>query len=134
MAQQLQLKFDPDQKYQLDAVESVVRLFEGLPHRTATFALGDEIIPNLPKFENLNEDWLYANLEQVQQNNLGPMRSRVVTQRELLPYLQMDSGMVLEGVGYETWRHPSFTIEMETGTGKTYVYLRTIYELRQRYG
>jgi type III restriction enzyme len=29
---------------------------------------------------------------------------------------------------------PHFTVEMETGTGKTYVYLRMIYELRQRYG
>jgi type III restriction enzyme len=27
-----------------------------------------------------------------------------------------------------------FTIEMETGTGKTYVYLRTIFELNKRYG
>ena len=30
--------------------------------------------------------------------------------------------------------YPHFTVEMETGTGKTYVYLRTIYELRRRYG
>ena len=29
---------------------------------------------------------------------------------------------------------PHFSVEMETGTGKTYVYLRTIYELATRYG
>ena len=29
---------------------------------------------------------------------------------------------------------PHFSVEMETGTGKTYVYLRTILELSQRYG
>ena len=29
---------------------------------------------------------------------------------------------------------PHFSVEMETGTGKTYVYLRTIFELSQRYG
>ena len=29
---------------------------------------------------------------------------------------------------------PNFSIEMETGTGKTYVYLRTIYELNKVYG
>ena len=28
----------------------------------------------------------------------------------------------------------NFTVEMETGTGKTYVYLRTIFELNKRYG
>ncbi|MEN4099938.1 MAG: DEAD/DEAH box helicase family protein, partial [Anaerolineaceae bacterium] len=48
--------------------------------------------------------------------------------------LETDEGMVLEGTGFESWRYPSFTIEMETGTGKTYVYLRTIHELRKRYG
>jgi type III restriction enzyme len=31
-------------------------------------------------------------------------------------------------------RCPHFTVEMETGTGKTYVYLRTIFELSRRYG
>lgn len=29
---------------------------------------------------------------------------------------------------------PNFTVEMETGTGKTYVYLRTIHELAKTYG
>jgi len=52
----------------------------------------------------------------------------------LIPRLEVDEGMVLEGVGDESWRYPNFTIEMETGTGKTYVYLRTIYELRKQYG
>src|SRR5439155_6373084 len=31
-------------------------------------------------------------------------------------------------------RCPHFSVEMETGTGKTYVYLRTIFELSQRFG
>ena len=29
---------------------------------------------------------------------------------------------------------PDFTVEMETGTGKTYVYLKTAFELNRRYG
>lgn len=32
------------------------------------------------------------------------------------------------------YRFPNFSVEMETGTGKTYVYLRTIFELNQKYG
>lgn len=131
---QLKLQFDPNQKHQLDAVESVVRLFDGLPRRVAAFALGDEIVANLPRFENLNEDWLYANLEQVQKANFGDERDQIIGQRRLMPQLEMDSGMVQEGIGHESWRYPNFTIEMETGTGKTYVYLRTIHELRQHYG
>lgn len=122
----LKLQFDPNQPYQHDAVEAVARLFEGLPHQGADFKLGDEIIPNLPAFESLNESWLYDNLRQLQQD------TNIAT--DLAGMLTVDDGMVLEGVGNESWRHPSFTIEMETGTGKTYVALRTIYELRKRYG
>lgn len=122
----LKLQFDPNQPYQHDAVESVARLFEGLPRQNAEFTLGDEIIPNLPPFESLNESWLYDNLRQIQQDG------EIAT--DLAGMLEVDDGMVTEGVGNESWRHPSFTIEMETGTGKTYVALRTIYELRKRYG
>ena len=53
---------------------------------------------------------------------------------EQVSELAVDDGIVLEGAGHENWRYPSFTVEMETGTGKTYVYLRTIYELRKQYG
>lgn len=122
----LKLQFDPNQPYQLDAVESVARLFEGLPRQTANFTLGDEINPNLPPLESCSESWLYDNLRAIQQ------AGNIVT--DLGGMLEVDDGMVLEGVGNESWRHPSFTIEMETGTGKTYVALRTIYELRKRFG
>lgn len=122
----LKLQFDPNQSYQHDAVESVARLFEGLPRQGADFKLGDEIVPNLLPFESLSESWLYDNLREIQQTN------KLAT--DLAGMLSVDDGMVLEGVGNESWRHPSFTIEMETGTGKTYVALRTIYELRKRFG
>jgi len=121
------LKFDPNQQYQLDAVQSVVRLFEGLPRQADADILLAEIVPNLPPYETLAEEWLYDNLRQVQQDN-------GITPKETIGGLEVDEGMVLEGVGYESWRYPSFTVEMETGTGKTYVYLRTIHELRKRYG
>src|SRR5688572_14227915 len=62
----LKLQFDPNQPYQLDAVENVARLFEGLPRQTANFTLGDEINPNLSPFESLSESWLYDNLRQIQ--------------------------------------------------------------------
>ena len=85
----LKLQFDPNQKHQLDAVESVARLFEGLPRRAAEFALGGEIVPNLPPFESLSEAWLYDNLLQVQQAN--------GIQTELAGSLEVDEGLVIEG-------------------------------------
>jgi type III restriction enzyme len=81
----------------------------------------------MPPFRALSEPWLYDNLRAIQQLNY-------VHADDLAGILDVEEGMVLEGAGSESWRYPSFTIEMETGTGKTYVYLRTIYELRKRYG
>ena len=62
MAKTLQLKFDPDQDYQLEAIRSVVDVFEGLPRHTSEFALGDEVVANLPRYEWRGApfaSWLY---------------------------------------------------------------------------
>ena len=48
--------------------------------------------------------------------------------------LARDDGAMLEGVSVDAHSCPHFTIEMETGTGKTYVYLRSMLELHRRYG
>jgi hypothetical protein len=55
MRKELRLQFDSNQKHQLDAVEGVVRLFEGLLRHAAAFALGGESVPNLPPSEALSE-------------------------------------------------------------------------------
>jgi len=124
MVSKLHLKFDPNQEYQLTAINSVVQLFDGLPKYEREFALGGEIVPNLPPDESIYEDFLLENLNAVQRQNKIPQSQQ----------LEVDDGLVMEGAGYESWRLPSFTVEMETGTGKTYVYLRTIHELRKQYG
>ena len=128
MRSKLHLKFDPNQEYQLTAINSVVQLFDGLSRYQSAFTLrspdSNEIVPNLLPDESIYEDFLLENLNAIQRQNQIP------ESREL----EVDDGLVMEGVGYESWRSPSFTIEMETGTGKTYIYLRTIYELRKNYG
>lgn len=124
MPPKLTLKFDPNQEHQLRAIESVLNLFEGLPENAAGFRLGDEVVPNLPPYEALEENWLLGNLIEVQRQN-GLQENMM---------LDADDGLELEGVGLNSWRYPLFTIEMETGTGKTYVYLRTILELKKHYG
>jgi type III restriction enzyme len=78
----------------------------------------------------LSPDWLYTNLLSVQ--NKSDSEDNLI-ERALLG-VNYDDGIELEGVSDNSWSYPSFTIEMETGTGKTYVYLRTIYELRKKYG
>jgi type III restriction enzyme len=127
----LQLQFDPNQSYQLDAISSVVELFNGLSRIESGFVLGDEIQPNFSEYENIDEYLLLENLQAVQkQNNQDKKGSDLVVSDSLT----VDDGLVLEGTGNDSVRVPHFTIEMETGTGKTYVYFRTVYELYEKYG
>jgi type III restriction enzyme len=121
---QLQFKFDANQPHQLHAVESIVRLFEGMSRTESAFRLGDDVVCNLPPGDDLSEQLLFDNLIAVQQANNLPQA----------PAVALDAGLGLPGVSDASHSYPHFTIEMETGTGKTYVYLRTIYELRRRFG
>ncbi|MCX7570949.1 DEAD/DEAH box helicase family protein [Tumebacillus sp. DT12] len=95
-------QFDPHQAHQVQAVESVVEVFEGYPAH--------------------GEARLLSLVHRVQERNGLPVTAE----------LDVDEGPVL--VGDETVRAPHVTVEMETGTGKTYVYLRTLLELHKRYG
>jgi type III restriction enzyme len=126
----LKLKFDAGQQHQLDAIRSIVDLFSGHPRTEAQFALSSNgmAVSNLPEFrESLDPQLLEANLLAVQQAN--GFRDELMART-----LEMDNGPMLDAAGGDSHIHPSFTVEMETGTGKTYVYLRSIYELRQKYG
>src|SRR4051812_42594723 len=110
----LKLKFDATLDYQRDAVGSAVELFGGMPLADATFSLTSRsstqlgfselgVANPIPEDQAAFESTVLANVRSIQERNGIPM---------------CDS---LDGM--------NFTIEMETGTGKTYVYLRTVFEL-----
>jgi type III restriction enzyme len=119
----IRLKFDPNQNHQTRAVESVVGLFDGFS-KIETGIMGDEIASNLPEFYSFDKTCLLDNLNAVQRSNGLPESLDV----------EVDSGFMVSGVSTGTWEYPVFTVEMETGTGKTYVYLRIIQEFKQKYG
>jgi type III restriction enzyme len=108
------LKFDPNQSYQLDAIRAITDLFHGQPSEEAVFEyqLNEQSTLNLINGIGnnlvLSETQLLTNLKEIQAQNEVPVST------------------ALKGM--------HFSIEMETGTGKTYVYLRTMYELSQQYG
>ena len=111
----MKLKFDPSLEYQQDAISAVINTFEGQPivqsHFEISASAGDAMkLSDLGVGNNitLNEEQLLANVHKVQEAN----------DIEKTPELK----------GRE------FSIEMETGTGKTYVYLRSIFELSKNYG
>lgn len=119
------IRFESDQAHQNEALESVVGLFEGLFHTDdGDFTLGDDIQPNIPPYYQFDPLWLEENLAAIRRaNGLGETLG-----------LEQDDGFMIEGVSADTWSYPTFTVDMETGTGKTYVYLRTIHRLREKYG
>src|SRR5487761_1657030 len=116
---ELKLKFDSTLDYQRTAVASIVRLFSDLPLTDATFSLASgsasqSLFSELGVSNPVPDDTeafkasVLANLRTVQEQNGIPMSD------------------ILDGM--------HFSVEMETGTGKTYVYLRTIFELNRSYG
>ena len=118
--------FDPSQKHQVRAIESTVALFEGQTKVTGT---SYSIAPDTATSE---ENALFA------ARAAGVVHNRLDLDREALlnnlikvqesNYLEHSTELKVEnGV-------PHYDIEMETGTGKTYVYLRTILELAKNYG
>ena len=122
----MRLQFDGNQAYQLRAIESVADLLQGQPRRLVDFTVVD-LGPMFGSINNrldLSEEQLRQNLQQVQQRNGIPLD----------PALQWIEETIRTAGGDQNVRFANFSVEMETGTGKTYVYLRTALELNRRYG
>lgn len=134
---EVRIKFDSNQEYQINAVNAVADLFDGLTKlEQDDFKLTDssDVISNADEYDFLSDHSLELeeNLFKIQldpKNNI-PEKSRQIG---LSP--ENDGETIISDIeNYDTYSYPEFTINMETGTGKTYVYLKTIYELCERYG
>jgi type III restriction enzyme len=126
MSHKIEFKFDANQEHQKQAVESVLGLFDGFPKNDRAYNLfADECMPNIAGDEVIDEEILFHNMKDVQERNGLSISAS----------MNVDEGFVFPIQGkIGTWKYPSFTVEMETGTGKTYVYLRTMYELKRQFG
>ncbi len=125
----MQFQFESGQGYQLDAIAAVADLFEGQPKPSGPQLLILEGTAINGNRLDLDAAALLANLQKVQ------TRGGIAPDNEL----QLISGEieVPNGTKKKTkvaTQFPNFSVEMETGTGKTYVYLRTALELNRRYG
>ncbi len=124
-----QFTFSPNQPHQIEGIAAVVDLFVGLD-KSALGTFLDEIVPNAPEADDLADYWLEENLRAVQERHNEAHPDALVPVGNLEP----DDGTLLNGVSNDSYRCHHFTLEMETGTGKTYVYFRTMIELYQKYG
>lgn len=112
----MKLKFDPSLQYQQDGINAVVGVFDGQPFvQTGAMAFQSLQIGGLFQTElgvgnrlSLSDDELLKNVHRIQEAN------------------EIEKVTALAG--------REFSVEMETGTGKTYVYLRTVFELNRTYG
>lgn len=117
----MKLKFK-NQEYQNAAVSAVADLFTGQEKSSGSFTVMREnpmsFLQNEFGIGNamlIDEKTMIDNLHTVQKRFRLPL-----TQPEQQPAACQNA--------------PNFCVEMETGTGKTYVYIKTIFELHKRYG
>ncbi len=99
-----------EQKFQTDATAAICDVFNGQPPPDSEFNLtrDDEIVIGANAEISLSDEQILKNLRGVQSRNGLPINAQLAGKK--------------------------FTVEMETGTGKTYTYINTMYELNRRYG
>ena len=125
------------QQYQTDAVESVVKVFNGQGFSNKVGYIRDkgkqEAVQQL-MFGSYSEDVNGFDPE----NDLGYKNEGIqLSDEQLLKNiqdLQTENNIKLSHELVKSLGRCSLDIEMETGTGKTYVYIKTIFELNKRYG
>jgi type III restriction enzyme len=133
----MKIQFDAQQQYQLDAVSAVADVFDGQPLEQPDFAIiqtgeGTGLFQGQEQTEvgvgnrlAITGDTIHDNVRRIQDRNEIEIPD---------PKAALESWSILRSAGEFLRYCPHFSVEMETGTGKTYVYLRTIFELARRYG
>ena len=118
----MKLKFK-NQDFQTDAVNSVVDLFAGQEKTRSTFSVVEE------KQLSLMNDLGIGNALYIDEKAISD-NMHAVQKRNKLPLTKLCTAEGDVGAASRC----QFCIEMETGTGKTYVYTKTIFELNRKYG
>ena len=114
----MKLQFDANLLYQEQAIKSVVDLFRGQTPKQSNFTVSafagqigfNDTENGIGNRLELDEDDILENLQDIQLRNGVP------------PTTKLKRGKY------------DFDVSMETGTGKTYVYLRSIFEMNKAYG
>ena len=114
------------QQFQADAANSVCDVFSGQPFHASTYIID-------PGLEYISQD--SDPMLQFAQNFTGFNNAPLmVANDKILEQIRMIQRRGQINQSNELSGHFNLTIEMETGVGKTYTYIKTIYELNKRYG
>jgi type III restriction enzyme len=116
----MKLHFEPNLDYQLAAIEAVCSLFRGQEICRSEFTVVQSSVDRQMRLHGHENDLGIGNRLMLLPDELLENLHDIQLRHGLRPSTELTS--------------LDFTVEMETGTGKTYVYLRTIFELNKRYG
>ncbi len=131
----MKLHFESNLDYQHAAIEAVCDLFRGQEICRTEFTVsiqGTRTVAGQGELDLTGGSFSQGELGLVQ-NELGVGNRLTLLDDDLLENLkaiQLRNGLRPSS----SLASGDFTVEMETGTGKTYVYLRTVFELNKRYG
>lgn len=120
----MKLKF-VDQQYQTDAVNSIVDIFEGSEVKKSLFTIDYSDSKDYNRDSGITGEGVsyftgHANKVSIDDFTMLENVQRIQEENDIQRTKSLEN--------------KNFTVEMETGTGKTYVYTKTILELNKRYG
>lgn len=116
----MKIQFDPNLDFQKQAIESVVGIFEGQEICQTNFTVAPLQYTTQQVIPGMENNLSISNCLKLQPEDIYKNICKIQLKNGLAPSEKMDS--------------MDFTVEMETGTGKTYVYLRSIFEMNRLYG
>ncbi|WP_366182965.1 DEAD/DEAH box helicase family protein [Flavobacterium ovatum] len=119
----MKIQFDSSLNYQHEAIDAIVSIFSGQEKCDSNFTVYS------PEF--------LAKQQNLEFTEIGYGNRMLLTEGQILDNvqrIQLSNGLKPSTRSEVDRKNLDFTIEMETGTGKTYVYLRTILEMYTKYG
>jgi len=126
------------QQFQADATNAVCDVFVGQTNETRKFLVdqGETISDVASLFGDSKTGWANPEIHLREEDLLKNLRT-VQKEQRIVPNNKLEtltSKIEWDDGRKQTVSRPVFTVEMETGTGKTYAYIKTMYELNIRYG
>ena len=119
----MKIKFK-HQKFQADAAKAVCDVFAGQPFQTPSYMIDRGVGQVAAGLSDTQDFTGFGNARIVPELNDGIVLEQI---RKIQRVQQIEPSKSLEGLY-------NLTVEMETGVGKTYTYIKTMYELNKRYG